>query len=89
MYVMNRLTLHKSYATIHSLWFSFAFQWEKPPFFDNRRDPGMQCMNSTGEANINFSTLYDVLDTKPVRNQLTTYTVLMDVANDRFEVYLQ
>eukprot|EP01094_Clydonella_sp_ATCC50884_P020974 TRINITY_DN4494_c0_g1_i1.p2 TRINITY_DN4494_c0_g1~~TRINITY_DN4494_c0_g1_i1.p2 ORF type:complete len:243 (+),score=87.86 TRINITY_DN4494_c0_g1_i1:553-1281(+) len=63
--------------------------WEQPPFFDNRRDPGMQCMNETGAQNINFGTLYNVLDTKPVRNQLTTYTVLMSVATGDWEVYMQ
>jgi acid ceramidase len=63
--------------------------WTQPPWFDDRVDPGMQCMNETGQANINFKTLYNVLDTKPVRNQLTTYTVLMDVKTGAFEVYMQ
>jgi len=63
--------------------------WEPVPWYDNRRGPGEQCMNETGPANLDFATLYNVLDTKPVRNQLTTYTVLMCVATGAWEVYLQ
>jgi len=61
--------------------------WKNPPFFDDRRTPGMKCMNEAGHANIGFPALYDVLSTKPNLNLLTTYTTLMQVDMGVMETY--
>jgi acid ceramidase len=63
--------------------------WKGVPFFDDRRTPGMRCMNETGQANINFPTLYNVLSSKPSRNQLTTQTILMSPTTGFYEGYKQ
>ncbi|KAM9330414.1 acid ceramidase [Gastrophryne carolinensis] len=63
--------------------------WERPLPIDNRRDPGMKCMNRTTQKNISFSTIYDVLSTKPVLNKLTTYTTLMSITENKMEAYLR
>mmetsp|Transcript_32027 Transcript_32027/g.80360 ORF Transcript_32027/g.80360 Transcript_32027/m.80360 type:complete len:403 (-) Transcript_32027:134-1342(-) len=63
--------------------------WKKPFILDDRRTPGMQCMNETGRANVSFETLFNVLSTRPVRNQLTTYSVLMCLKTNEYESYLQ
>lgn len=63
--------------------------WKPEPWFDQRRKYAKKCLNETGSTKIDFGTLFNVLDTKPVRNQLTTYTVLMNVATGDYEVYYQ
>jgi N-acylethanolamine-hydrolysing acid amidase len=56
--------------------------WLPPPTNDDRRDPGMKAMNATGQANINYSTLMDVLTVKPVCNPSTIYSVVMSASDD-------
>ena len=51
--------------------------WAPPPADDNRRDPGMKAMNSTGRAAISPDALFTVLSTPPVLNDQTTYTNIM------------
>ncbi|KAM4707613.1 acid ceramidase [Discoglossus pictus] len=63
--------------------------WKAPLFLDNRRDPGMKCMNKTTTEKLSFATIYDVLSTKPVLNKLTTYTTLMSVTDSKYEAYLR
>ncbi|XP_053314987.1 acid ceramidase [Spea bombifrons] len=63
--------------------------WKPPLPIDNRRDPAKKCMNRTGQKNISFTTMYDVLSTKPVLNKLTTYTALMSVSDGKLEAYLR
>lgn len=63
--------------------------WETPPFYDNRRAPAIHCLDESGQENVSFSTLYNVLSTIPVLNKLTTYTSLMDVSSGRFETWLR
>mmetsp|Transcript_8137 Transcript_8137/g.12367 ORF Transcript_8137/g.12367 Transcript_8137/m.12367 type:complete len:393 (+) Transcript_8137:45-1223(+) len=60
-----------------------------PSKWDFRRHAAKKCLNQTTQKNINFETMYNVLYTKPVRNKLTTYTILMDVQHGRFESYYQ
>jgi hypothetical protein len=43
--------------------------WVPPPDNDNRRTPGMKYMNATGQANINYDTLLNVLTLDPVCNK--------------------
>ena len=54
--------------------------WGPPPADDDRRDPGMKAMNSTGRAAISPDTLFTVLSTPPVLNDGTTYTNIMSAA---------
>ncbi|XP_072318678.1 acid ceramidase [Eucyclogobius newberryi] len=63
--------------------------WEEPFFLDDRRTPGMTCMNKTTQNNISIKTLYNVLSTKPVLNKLTTYTTLMRVSDGTLESYIR
>uniref|UniRef100_A0AAX7V8H3 Acid ceramidase n=1 Tax=Astatotilapia calliptera TaxID=8154 RepID=A0AAX7V8H3_ASTCA len=63
--------------------------WKDPFFLDDRRTPGMKCMNQTTQANISVKTMYDVLSTKPVLNKLTTYTTLMQVSEGKLESYIR
>lgn len=64
-------------------------RWKNPFFLDDRRTPAKMCLNQTTQENISFSTMYDVLSTKPVLNKLTVYTVLIDVTKGQFETYLR
>uniref|UniRef100_A0A8C4IGX2 Acid ceramidase n=1 Tax=Dicentrarchus labrax TaxID=13489 RepID=A0A8C4IGX2_DICLA len=63
--------------------------WKEPLFLDDRRTPGMKCMNQTTQKNITLKTMYDVLSTKPVLNKLTTYTTLMQVSEGKLESYIR
>lgn len=63
--------------------------WKEPLFLDDRRTPGMKCMNQTTQAKISLQTMYDVLSTKPVLNKLTTYTTLMQVSKGTLESYIR
>ncbi|POI22321.1 hypothetical protein CIB84_013933, partial [Bambusicola thoracicus] len=42
--------------------------WTTPPPCDDRRTPAMKALNATGQQNINFDTLFQVLSVKPVLN---------------------
>uniref|UniRef100_A0A669B7L3 Acid ceramidase n=1 Tax=Oreochromis niloticus TaxID=8128 RepID=A0A669B7L3_ORENI len=63
--------------------------WKDPFFLDDRRTPGMKCMNQTTQTNLSVKTMYDVLSTKPVLNKLTTYTTLMQVSQGKLESYIR
>ena len=63
--------------------------WKSPPFFDDRRKPGMECMDSYGTSAMGTPALYNVLSTRPNLNMLTTYTTLMDVEAGTLEGYPQ
>ena len=43
--------------------------WTEPPASDNRRDPGIDAMNTVSQANINYETLLDVMSINPVCNE--------------------
>ena len=43
--------------------------WVPPPASDDRRTPGMRAMNATGQANLNPTTLLNVLSIDPVCNK--------------------
>jgi len=63
--------------------------WEKPLFFDDRRTPCKKCLDRKTQATVGFSSMYDVLHSKPVRNKETAYTALMQVNSGAMETYLQ
>ena len=58
--------------------------WTNPPKNDNRRTPAINAMNSVGQDNINFNSLFGVLSTVPVLNNNTVYTALMSASNITF-----
>lgn len=59
------------------------------PWYDQRRYAAMQCLNATTASGLDWSSLYNVLYTKPVRNQLTTYTILMSAQTGHWQVWHQ
>lgn len=59
--------------------------WVEPPFFDNRRDPAIDCMNEIGSNKFDLTQMYNVLHAHPNRNRLTTYTSLMSAATGHIE----
>jgi len=63
--------------------------WENPPKYDDRRYPAEDCMNEIGPKNITIATLYNVLNGKPNRNRLTTYTCIMIPETGHLESYFQ
>lgn len=63
--------------------------WKEPPFYDDRRNPAMKCLDKNGQQNISLGALYNVLSTQPVLNKLTTYTALMQVDTGHLETYIQ
>eukprot|EP00058_Branchiostoma_floridae_P025927 XP_002611417.1 hypothetical protein BRAFLDRAFT_117224 [Branchiostoma floridae] len=63
--------------------------WENPPFIDDRRTPGDNCMANMTTANTDLPHIFDVLSSKPVLNKLTTYTALMQVDEGHLESYTQ
>lgn len=63
--------------------------WTAPPFYDDRRGPGTNCMRNMTRQNLSFNGLYNVLSTQPVLNLLTVYSALMRVSTGELETYLQ
>lgn len=66
--------------------------WEKPPFFDNRRDPGIKCMNTLGNVqsgSITRDSVFDVLSTKPNLNMLTVYTSIMNLSQGTIDTFIR
>lgn len=60
-----------------------------PPAYDDRRYPGMNCMDKVGQAGITYSTLWDVLSSNPNMNGLTTFTMLMSAETGHWEAHKQ
>uniref|UniRef100_A0A7E4V4J4 Acid ceramidase n=1 Tax=Panagrellus redivivus TaxID=6233 RepID=A0A7E4V4J4_PANRE len=58
-------------------------------FLDDRRTPGHSCMRKLGKENVGFAGIFNVLSSKTNLNKLTTYTVLMDTNEGKFETILQ
>jgi len=66
--------------------------WNNPPFFDDRRNPGIKCMNTLGSSStgkIGKNGVFDVLSTKPNLNMLTVYTSLMNLDDGTIETYIR
>ena len=58
-------------------------------YIDDRRTPGNICMRKLGRSNVGFQGIYNVLSSRTNLNKLTTYTVLMDTIEGKFETHLQ
>ncbi|KIH59982.1 hypothetical protein ANCDUO_09774 [Ancylostoma duodenale] len=58
-------------------------------YLDDRRTPGNHCMQKLGQKNVDFQGIFNVLSSRTNLNKLTTYTVLMQVENGRFETIMQ
>ncbi|OWF44718.1 N-acylethanolamine-hydrolyzing acid amidase [Mizuhopecten yessoensis] len=54
--------------------------WNSPPPDDDRRDPAIKAMTNLGQKNISKATLFNVMSTVPIRNNHTTYSVVMSAA---------
>ena len=65
--------------------------WEAPPEHDNRRAPAYQCLREAEADNgtLSWSSLYDVLSTRPILNLGTTYTSLMEVYSGKLESFVR
>ncbi|XP_065884500.1 acid ceramidase-like [Dysidea avara] len=63
--------------------------WKPAPVIDDRRTPGINCMNHMGQQELSLAGLFNVLSTRPVLNKLTTYTALMQVDEGYLESYLR
>ncbi|XP_006035954.1 N-acylethanolamine-hydrolyzing acid amidase isoform X1 [Alligator sinensis] len=64
--------------------------WTSPPPFDDRRTPAIRALNATGQHNINFDTLFQVLSVKPVLNNNTVYTTVMSAAfPDKYTTWIR
>lgn len=64
--------------------------WQKPMFIDDRRTPGMACMDKKGQnASASIHGLFNVLSSQPMLNKLTTYVALMQVNDGTLHTYLQ
>nr|XP_009685557.1 PREDICTED: N-acylethanolamine-hydrolyzing acid amidase isoform X1 [Struthio camelus australis] len=64
--------------------------WTTPPPFDDRRTPAIKALNATGQQNINFDTLFQVLSVKPVLNNNTVYTTVMSAAfPDKYRTWIR
>jgi hypothetical protein len=63
------------------------YDWNQTsPFYDARRPTAVKCMDAIPHSAMTLDAIYNVLSTKPVLNQLTTYTVLMSAKTGRYEV---
>ncbi|KAL6732303.1 hypothetical protein Aduo_003077 [Ancylostoma duodenale] len=66
------------------------YDLDKPVLYlDDRRTPGNHCMQKLGQKNVDFQGIFNVLSSRTNLNKLTTYTVLMQVENGRFETIMQ
>jgi len=61
----------------------------KPPFFDDRRTPGNECMRTLARKRVGFEGLFNVLSSTSNLNKLTAYTTLMRVDTGAMETYIQ
>ncbi|XP_070554170.1 acid ceramidase-like [Ptychodera flava] len=63
--------------------------WKAPLFLDDRRTPATKCMNKLTQQNVGIAGIFNVLNTKPMLNKLTTYTAVMQVNSGHLETYLR
>jgi len=63
--------------------------WLQPPWFDDRRTPGMQHMKDLGRSNLNTTNLFKVMGMKPTLNLQTTYTIVACPATGFYESYIR
>lgn len=54
--------------------------WVPPPQSDDRRDPANKAMKAMGQTSISVQSLFNVMSTRPVLNNKTTYTVVFSAA---------
>ena len=64
-------------------------RWKPPPEFDDRRYPGMNCLEAIGKDKIDAGAIWGVLSSNPTRNALTTFSTVMSPASGHFEAYMQ
>ncbi|KAI6181711.1 N-acylethanolamine-hydrolyzing acid amidase [Aphelenchoides besseyi] len=64
-------------------------QGTDPLYLDDRDTPGNNCMQTLGQSNVGFQGIFNVLSSRTNLNKLTTYTVLMSTATNKFETHIQ
>jgi len=57
-------------------------RWKAVPWWDDRRTPAIKAMNALTQQELSLHNLFGVLSLKPVLNRKTTFTLLMDPANN-------
>lgn len=64
--------------------------WQKPLFIDDRRTPGISCMDKKGRnESASIEGLFSVLSSRPMLNKLTAYVALMQVNDGSLQTYIQ
>jgi len=61
--------------------------WKDAPWFDDRRRYAKQGMDSLGQEKVSLAGMLDILGTKPVLNQMTTYSVLLSAQNGTMQAW--
>lgn len=64
-------------------------RWKPPPEFDDRRYPGMNCLEAVGPAKLDAASVWGVLSSNPTRNALTTFSTVMSPGAGHFEAHSQ
>lgn len=65
------------------------WDYNKDPWYDNRRSPAEHCLQERYNRNITFEGMFSVLAAHPNRNRLTTHTALMSAETGDCEAYIQ
>jgi hypothetical protein len=61
---------------MHACTFQTLTRTRQVPWYDDRRSAAQAALNATGPDRVNPDTLLAVLSTKPVLNQMTTYSIV-------------
>jgi len=61
--------------------------WQPDPWWDSRRIPCNEGMNSMGRDNLSLQGMYQVLSIPPVLNAQTTYSALISAGHHDYDTY--
>lgn len=56
------------------------------PWYDDRMVPATQMLQAIGQAGLSFGSLFELLSTRPVLNQMTAFSAFALPINGTFEV---
>jgi len=83
----SRLNASDVWVLNASHWFEVQTNydhWTQPPWFDDRVVPADDAMESLGQANLSYESLFEVLSVKPVLNLQSTFTMLTSAADGNY-----
>jgi len=63
--------------------------WQQPPWFDDRRKPANEHMNTMGRNNINANNLLGIMGMKPTLNLQTTYSIVACPKTGFYETFVR